>query len=164
MTMFSRVDVSITSIASYLPSSTEHDDAAFTGTTFRQPPAPSLTPVQEASLRVQQAEKQSRDADERNVAWSGECAVELHDIDGEGVDDPDYVRQPDGTYERVKFHDLEVDGMVPIGVRNETGAIEPLALSMQMESEAHFGGISETVPTRLKEVVRWIDFIFSVLI
>jgi meiosis-specific protein len=150
----SSVDVSITSIATYLPSSTEHDDAAFAGTTFRQPLAPSLTPVQEASLRIQQAEKQSRDADERNIAWSGEDAVQLHDIDGEGEDDPEYVRLPDGTYERVKFHDPGVDNMAPIGLRNENGAIEPLTFSMQVDSEAHFGGVSEPVPTRLQELVR----------
>jgi hypothetical protein len=146
--------VTITSIATYLPSSTEHDNAAFAGTTFCQPSAPSLTPVQEASLRVQQAEKQSKDADERNVAWSGECTVQLHDIDGEGEDDPEYVRLPDGAYERVNVHEPEVDNMAPIGLRNETGAIEPLMLSMQVDSEAHFGGVSEQVPTRLQELVR----------
>ena len=145
--------MSITSIATYLPSSTEHDNAAFAGTTFHQPLAPSLTPVQEASLRVQQAEKQSRDADERNVAWSGECAVQLHDMDGEGEDDPEYVQLPDGTYERIKFHDPGADNMAPIGLRNETGTIEPLASSMQVDSEAHFGGVSEPVPTRLQELV-----------
>lgn len=143
--------MSITSIATYLPSSTEHDDAAFAGTIFRQPPAPTLTPVQEASLRAQQAEKQSRDADDRNVAWSGEGAVELHD-GGKNIDDPDHVRLPDGTYEKIKFHDLE-GGMAPIGLRNGAGAIEPLTLSMQVDSEAQFGGILEAVPTRLQEMV-----------
>lgn len=145
--------MSITSIATYLPSSTEYDDAAFAGTTFRQPLAPSLTPVQEASLRIQQAEKQSRDSDERNVAWSGEGAVQLRDVDGEGEDDPEYVQLPDGTYERIKFYDPEVDNMAPIGLRNETGAIEPLMPSMQEGSEAHFSGVSEPVPTRLQELV-----------
>jgi meiosis-specific protein len=143
--------VSITSIATYLPSSTEHDDAAFAGTTFHQPLAPSLTPIQEASLRIQQAEKQSRDADERNVAWSGEDAVQLSNLDCEGEYDPEYVRLPDGTYEKVKFRDPGMDNMAPVGLRNGNGTIEPMS---QIDSEAHFGGVSEPVPTRLQELVR----------
>lgn len=146
--------MNITSIATYLPSSTEHDDAAFAGTTLRQPLASSLSPVQEASLRAQQAENQSRDAEERKVAWSGEDAVHPNDIDGEGEDDPEYVRLPDGTYQRIRTHDSEVRSMAPVGMRTETGAIEPLMPSILEESEALFSGVSEPVLTRLQQLVR----------
>ncbi len=43
------VNVSVTSIATYLPSSTEHDNAPFTGTTTRGLIAPSLSPTEEAN-------------------------------------------------------------------------------------------------------------------
>ncbi|KAJ7481133.1 HORMA domain-containing protein [Mycena galericulata] len=128
------VNLSVASIATYLPSSTENEHATFTGTTTRPASAPTLTPVQEASIRAEQAAKQSKDAELRNVVWS---ADEDADLDAVGEDDPDYVRTPDGTY-------------VPIGMRNEVGVIEPLPVDLQ--EEAHFGGVSQTVPTRLDDL------------
>ncbi|KAJ7161498.1 HORMA domain-containing protein [Mycena crocata] len=130
------VNISIASIATYLPSSTENDHATFTGTTSRVDAAPTLTPVEEASLRAEQAAKQSKDAESRNVVWSADGTVVGDDVDAEGEDDPDYVRNPDGSF-------------VPIGVRNEAGVIEPLPVDFE---EAHFGGVSQTVPTRLYDL------------
>jgi meiosis-specific protein HOP1 len=144
------VNLNITSIATYLPSSTEHDNAAFAGTTSHLPKPPILTPIQEASIRAQQAEKQNKDADERNVVWAVEDIVELHDIDGEGEDDPDYVRLPDGSYERAILHASGPDSLTPIGLRNEAGEIEPLPI---VPEEAHFGGVLEPIPTRLDQLV-----------
>ncbi|KAJ7766735.1 HORMA domain-containing protein [Mycena metata] len=130
------VNLSVTSIATYLPSSTENDHATFTGTTTRPAVAPTLTPVQEANLRAEQAAKQAKDAESRNIVWSADAAVEGDDLDAEGEDDDEYTRSPDGSF-------------VPIGVRNEDGVIEPIPMDTQ---EAHFGGASQTVPTRLHDL------------
>ncbi|KAJ6531600.1 HORMA domain-containing protein [Mycena vulgaris] len=132
------VNLSVASIATYLPSSTENDHATFTGTTTRLAAPPTLTPVEEANIRAEQAAKQSKDADERNVVWSADMAVEGDDLDCESEDDPEFVKRADGTF-------------VPVGVRNETGVIEPLPMGLE---EAHFGGVSQTVPTRLNDLVR----------
>ncbi|KAJ7137828.1 HORMA domain-containing protein [Mycena epipterygia] len=129
------VNLSVASIATYLPSSTENDHATFTGTTTRVAAPPTLTPVEEATIRAEQAAKQSKDAESRNIVWSADASDEL---DAEGEDDPDYVRIADGSF-------------VPVGVRNEAGVIEPLPASMDIE-EAQFGGVSQTVPTRLYDV------------
>ncbi|GLB34722.1 putative HORMA domain containing protein [Lyophyllum shimeji] len=144
------VNLSVTSIATYLPSSTQSNNAAFGGTVPRVPMAPSLTPVEEGRLRAEQAERQIEDAQERNVVWSVEEAVDLHDLDAVGEDDPDYEHLPDGSYRKIASD--EKGNLVPAGVRNaETGAIEPLVGPMDIE-ERHFGGVSETVPTRLNEL------------
>ncbi|KAG5638989.1 hypothetical protein H0H81_008210 [Sphagnurus paluster] len=146
------VNLSVTSIATYLPSSTQQNNATFGGTASRLPNAPRLTPVQEATIRAAQAEQQLKDAQQRNIAWCGEEAVEdVHDIDGEGEDDPDYIRLPDGSYQRVASDNCAVT-LAPIGIRNnETGVIEPLNGPMDVE-EAHFGGAPEVVPTRLHDL------------
>jgi hypothetical protein len=89
-------------------------------------------------MRAEQAAKQSKDAESRNVVWSADVAVEGDDLDAEGDDDDEYVRNADGSF-------------VPIGVRNEDGVIEPIPMDVE---EAHFGGVSQTVPTRLHELVR----------
>ncbi|KAJ6490669.1 HORMA domain-containing protein [Mycena vitilis] len=130
------VNLSVASIATYLPSSTEHDNATFTGTTTRHVAPPPLTPIEEATVRAEQAAKQTKDAESRNVVWSADVAVEGDDLDAEGDDDPEFTRNADGSY-------------VPIGVRNDDGVIEPIPMDVE---EAHFGGISQEVPTRLHEL------------
>ncbi|KAJ3513750.1 hypothetical protein NLJ89_g2778 [Agrocybe chaxingu] len=127
------VSVSVTSIASYLPSSTEHDSAAFSGT-VSNPGNQTLTPMQEASICKQQAEKQQEDAEKRNIAWAVEDSVELgNDVDAEGDDDPDYIRQPDGSYQ-------SADVVVPIGIRNKDGSIETLPADVRDE-EVRYDGL-----------------------
>ncbi|KAG6889831.1 hypothetical protein C0995_014308 [Termitomyces sp. Mi166 len=146
------VNLSVTSIATYLPSSSSLNNATFGGTQLRSAGAPVLTPAQEAGLRVAQAEQQIVDAQTRRVAWSGDEAVELDDADGEGEDDPDYMRLPDGTYKKRVASDVP-GPLVPSGIRNnETGTIEPLCGPMDVE--AHFAGVSEKVPTKLNELNR----------
>ncbi|KAJ7264961.1 HORMA domain-containing protein [Mycena haematopus] len=130
------VNLSVASIATYLPSSTENENATFAGTTSRGPAAPSLTPVEEAAVRAEQAAKQSKDAETRNVVWPADFGVEGDDLDAEGDDDPEYVKNADGNF-------------VPIGVRNEDGVIIPIPMDVE---EAHFGGVSQTVPTRLRDL------------
>ncbi|KAF7363938.1 DNA-binding protein [Mycena sanguinolenta] len=131
------VNLSVASIATYLPSSTDNENATFAGTTSRGPAGPSLTPVEEAAIRAEQAAKQSKDAETRNIVWSADGDVEPDDLlDADGEDDPDYVRTPDGNF-------------VPIGVRNEDGVVEPITVDIE---EAHFGGVSQPVPTRLHDL------------
>lgn len=148
LTGSSSVNVSVTSIATYLPSSTENDSAPFTGTTSKRTAPVILTPSEEASLRVEQAIKQKEDAETRNVVWGVEGST---DVDAEGDVDEDFVQQQDGT-----FHLLGSQSEarpVPIGVRNEAGDIEPLTSDMMQVDEVVFGGITQSAPTSLNEMV-----------
>ncbi|KAK0239552.1 HORMA domain-containing protein [Armillaria nabsnona] len=145
------VNVSVTSIATYLPSSTEHDNAPFTGTTMRGLTAPSLSPAEEATLRMEQAAKQKEDAENRNIVWSAEDVMCDEDADGE--DEADFVQQPDGTYVLAGVAQQEAKP-VPIGLRTEGGCIEPIPAEMMPIDEEIFGGSTQTVPTRLNDMVR----------
>ncbi len=81
------VNVNVTSVSGYLPS-TEDNDAPFLGTTSRNgQPALPLTPLEEASLRAKQAEIQRQDAKERRVVWDAEDGLAGLDLDGEGDND-----------------------------------------------------------------------------
>lgn len=157
--VFASVNVGIQSIVAYLPSS-ENNDAIFTGT-ISTAAIPSLTPLQEASHRVQQAELQTTDALNRTIVWNAEDG--LGDPDAEGEDDPDYA---DGIYKNVNDSGVEI--YVPIGIRNEEGVIEPLPAQQRhggeltqmgrmdvdnAPEEALFGGLSEYVPPRAGELV-----------
>ncbi|KAK0211239.1 HORMA domain-containing protein [Desarmillaria ectypa] len=144
------VNVSVTSIATYLPSSTEHDNAPFTGTTTRCVKAPSLSPAEEASLRMEQAAKQKEDAENRNIVWSAEDVTREEDADGE--DEADFVQQPDGTYVLAGVTQQEVKP-VPIGLRTEGGCIEPIPAEMMPVDEEVFGGSTQIVPTRLNDML-----------
>ena len=140
------VNLSVTSIASFLPSSTGQDEV-FAGLTPYTGARPTLSPIQEATFCKQQADKQREDAETRNVVWSGENSLELDDLDAECDDDPDYVRLPDGRYEKI-------DAMSPIGIRSKDGNIEAIACTVpEQPSEAQFGGFSENVPIRLQDIV-----------
>ena len=147
------VNLSVTSIASFLPSSTGQDEV-FAGLTPYTGARPTLSPIQEATFCKQQADKQREDAETRNVVWSGENSLDLDDLDGECEDDPDYVRLPDGRYEKI-------DAMSPIGIRNKDGNIEAIACTVpEQPSEAQFGGFSENVPIRLQDIVSFLSFFF----
>ena len=140
--------MNVTSIASYLPSSSEQtDDATFSGLTAN-PNAFNLTPLEEAAQSKIQAEKQLEDAKNRNLVWPVEDVVENDDLDAEGEDDPDYIRLPDGRYEKI-------DSISPIGIRNETGIIDAYPVREETAEEAHFGGFSENAPRHLREMVSY---------
>ncbi|THU81512.1 DNA-binding protein [Dendrothele bispora CBS 962.96] len=143
------VNVNVSSIATYLPSSTEHDNAPFAGTANQTAFGSgfSLTPAKEAANRAEQIAKQVEDAENRNVAWSAEPLDPEFDADAEGDDDPEYAKSASPSF----VH----QPIVPIGVRNEDGMIEPFPPDAGMdvdEREAHFFGVSQTIPTGLKEV------------
>lgn len=103
------------------------------------------------------------DALNRTIVWNAED--DLGDADAEGEDDPDYTG---GVYKEVNDSGVEI--LIPIGVRNEDGAIEPLPAqdgqnktvtqvgrtdTMEVDNEeALFGGRSEYVPRRAGELVR----------
>ncbi|KAK0196564.1 HORMA domain-containing protein [Armillaria mellea] len=144
------VNVSVTSIATYLPSSTEHDNAPFTGTTTRGVTAPTLSPTEEATLRMEQAEKQKEDAENRNIVWSAEDVMCDEDADGE--DEADFVQQPDGTYVLAGVAQQEAKPVL-IGLRTEGGCIEPIPVEMMPIDEEIFGGSTQTVPTRLNDML-----------
>lgn len=128
--------------------------------------APSLTPVEEASLRQKQAEAQAEDAIKRNVAWDAEAGL---DVDADGEDDPDYA---DGVFVG-NVDDSGVEFPVPIGIRMEDGEIKPLPLefiktrssprqsnsansAMEVDegAERHYAGYPEKVPSHAGALVR----------
>ncbi|KAG9226586.1 hypothetical protein CCMSSC00406_0006189 [Pleurotus cornucopiae] len=152
------VDVNVRSVVSYLPSSTENDDSTFTGTISVDKNAHKLTPVQEANVRVVEAENQLKDAEQRNIAWAVDGVV-VGDEDAEGDEDPEYELGPEGQYVRTAPKGpLVPNENVPVGMRSIDGEIIPLARphhadegSMDID-EAHFGGISEEVPTHVAQL------------
>jgi len=134
------MNLSVTSVASFLPSSsTEYDGAAFLGTTALAV-SPTTSPLEEARKRADQAAKQLDDAETRNIAWSTEDDIILTDEDAEGDEDTEYFKGPNGDYVRT---DVSL-----IGIRNAEGEIEPIPPNHNVD-EAHFDGITEEVPTRL---------------
>lgn len=130
-----RVKLSVTSIASYLPSSTIHDHTTFSGITS-QTGRQVFTAVQEADIRKNQAEKQLRDAEHRNLLWAVE---DLSDQDADGEDDPEYMQDAD-------------EQCIPVGIRNNNGQIEAMPVNEQTVEE-HFSGLVERIPKRLHEIV-----------
>lgn len=144
------VDVNIASIATYLPSSTAHDQAAFTGTTNAS--LPSLTPTEHAALRAEQAAKQAEDANTRNIVW----AVEPEDADGEFDEDPDYIRLSDGSY--APRQDVAT---APLGIRTSAGEVQPIQLPEAMITDdhdthagsMHYGGTTQPIPNDLDDML-----------
>jgi len=104
--------------------------------------------MQEAALRRQQNEEQEQDAEARNLVWNPEVDAVNIDADAEGEDDPDYVRQEDGSLLRVS--DSHV--LVPLGIRNEAGVVE--AIPASEKEEAVYGGELEVTPMHLSDLVR----------
>lgn len=139
------VNVSVASIAAYLPSSRENDDALFSGTTSRPAAPPTMTPVQEARVRVEQIERQKRDAQARNVAWSADSVMGPDDVDAEGDPDPEY--EPQVTV--YDSNSLAGPLTIPYGVRDENGDIRPLGPGLY-PGEQQYAGISEDIPTKLQ--------------
>lgn len=144
----SSVNVSVASIAAYLPSSRENDDALFSGTTSRPAAPPTMTPVQEARVRVEQIERQKRDAQARNVAWSADSVMGPDDVDAEGDPDPEY--EPQVTV--YDSNSLAGPLTIPYGVRDESGDIRPLGPGLY-PGEQQYAGISEDIPTKLQGLV-----------
>ncbi|KAJ3760807.1 HORMA domain-containing protein [Lentinula raphanica] len=132
------VDVSVSSIATYLPSSTEHDNQAFSGTVNRTGLAvpPSLTPAAEIALRAEEIKKQALDAETRRVIWTAEeCSAGIEDTSMAHAQGPDFVRKP-------------------IGIKDDDGAIRGLVSKNVQESfeERHFYGPTQIMPQGLKDI------------
>lgn len=146
-TGYHSVDVRVTSVSGYLPS-TEDNNAPFLGTTNGYPhAAPTLTPAEELTMRLQQAEIQRQDALERRVVWDGDEG--LGDVDADGEDDPECVQgtgtgMHSHTFLSLANHEFgitdgksnsslgawrvkgrEVELVAPLGVRDENGRIIP---------------------------------------
>jgi meiosis-specific protein HOP1 len=134
----------VTSITPYLPSSTDYDNEAFGGAVAHAGRM-TLTPLQEVNLSKKQGEVQFEDATKRNVVWAADGDVE-GDADAEAEDDPDYFRLEDGTYNPIN------PTPVPIGIRMQAGVIKPVPIQASVE-EVQYGGASERVPTKLREMV-----------
>jgi meiosis-specific protein HOP1 len=129
------VNLTVTSITPYLPSSTDSHAGRMT-----------LTPLQEVNLSKKLAEVQIEDAANRNVIWVADGDVVGADADADGMDDSDYIRLEDGTYKAIDTTP------VPIGIRGQEGVIKALPIQAS-EEEAQYGGVPERVPTKLQELV-----------
>jgi hypothetical protein len=178
------VSVSVASVTSYLPSSTEDNSAPFLGLSSgpqavnNEYQGQLRTPIQEATLRAQQIDMQMKDADERNIVWGMEEG--LCDQDPDGENGLDRVLCADGTFAPINVHDSGVDIILPIGIRNDKGGIEPIPsagketgeknpenvgmndyINVDLEVEALFGGVSETAPNHVAKLVSLTSSYFS---
>ncbi|KAG6376285.1 hypothetical protein JVT61DRAFT_2263 [Boletus reticuloceps] len=132
------VSVKVVSVSSFLLSSTEDNNATFTGITTRCPP--KLTPVEEARLRVEDAELQKKDALNRNVVWDADADDE--DAIGEDISDEGIVLarcNANGT-------------MVPVGVRGDEGEILPIPVHEDQgkgNAVVEYGGHPDPTPTHV---------------
>ncbi|KAG2135217.1 HORMA domain-containing protein [Suillus bovinus] len=133
------LDMKVVSVSSYLPSISEDNNAPFAGITSHT--APRLTPVEEARIRVEDAQLQKKDALERNIVWS---ADEDEDAEGEMVIDEGIVLARFGG-------DVVI---APIGIRSEDGEVRPLPQVNVTSSPAHvqYDGISESTPVRVGDL------------
>lgn len=131
-----------------MPSKEDHLPFAGTvpGAAIKGMERPRLTSKEEALVCARQAEEQQEDAHARNLVWSTEQDVDLCDADADGEDDPDYVKTPDGSF--LPY--------APLGMKNQDGEIEAVpiqSVAVDTQQEAEFAGISEHIPTRLKDMV-----------
>ncbi|KAG2036479.1 HORMA domain-containing protein [Suillus americanus] len=133
------LDMKVVSISSYLPSISEDNNAPFAGITSHT--APRLTPVEEARIRVEDAQLQKKDALERNIVWSVD---EDEDAEGEMVIDEGIVLSRFGG-------DVVV---APVGIRSEDGGVQPFSQVNVTSSRAHaqYGGTSEPTPIRVGDL------------
>ncbi|KAF9027024.1 hypothetical protein BDZ89DRAFT_1134452 [Hymenopellis radicata] len=118
------VNVSVTSIATYLPSSTEHDSAPFTGTTTKRmaPPA-ALTPAEEASsMPMARTSPTLYDKATARICW----------------------------LDRIPLKEVRP---IPVGVRNQGGDIEPIPADMMQVDGTVYGETTQAVPTCLDEMM-----------
>ncbi|KAG1741980.1 HORMA domain-containing protein [Suillus lakei] len=133
------LDMKVVSVSSYLPSISEDNNAPFAGITSHT--APRLTPVEEARIRVEDAQLQKKDALERNIVWSVD---EDEDAEGEMVIDEGIVLSRFGG-------DVL---MAPVGIRSEDGGVQPFSQVNVTTSRAHaqYGGMSESTPIRVGDL------------
>ncbi|KAG2067057.1 DNA-binding protein [Suillus decipiens] len=133
------LDMKVVSVSSYLPSISEDNNAPFAGITSHT--APRLTPVEEARIRVEDAQLQKKDALERNVVWSVD---EDEDAEGEMVIDEGIVLCRLGG-------DVV---MAPVGIRSEDGEVRPFSQVNVTPARAHvqYGGMSESTPIRVGDL------------
>lgn len=134
------VSMKVVSVSSFLPSSTEDNNATFTGLTTCSPP--KLTPVEEARLRVEDAELQKKDALNRNVVWDADTDAD-EDALGEDILDEGIVL-------------ARCNAMVPIGVRGDEGRILPIPVHEDQgkgNNVIEYGGHPDPTPTHVGYLV-----------
>jgi len=137
------VGMKVVSVSSFLPSSTEDNNATFTGLTICSPP--KLTPVEEARLRVEDAELQRKDALNRNVVWDADTDAD-EDALGEDIFD-----------EGIVLARCNAGGaMVPIGVREDEGKILLIPVHEDQakgKNVIEYGGHPDPTPTHVGYLV-----------
>ncbi|KAF8559714.1 hypothetical protein OG21DRAFT_1402333 [Imleria badia] len=137
------VSMKVVSVSSFLPSSTEENNATFTGLSTRGPP--KLTPVEEARLRVEDAELQREDALNRNVVWDADADAD-EDALGEDISD-----------EGIVLARCNASGaMVPIGVLGDEGKILPIPVHEDQgkgNNVVEYGGHPDPTPTHVGYLV-----------
>ncbi|KII89093.1 hypothetical protein PLICRDRAFT_698216 [Plicaturopsis crispa FD-325 SS-3] len=141
-TPFHGVNIRVASVAPYLPPPKDSDAQPGIDSGGNSDGPPSLTPVQEASIRRDEMETLRKDAETRRVIW----LADEDDPDAEGEDDPAYG--PDGSY--IGYNDSGI-AFGPIGIRNDDGEIEPFpgGLVASNDGEALYRGPSLPVASRV---------------
>lgn len=120
------MDVSVSSIATYLPSSTENDNKAFGGTIHSGAiPTPALTPAEEIARRVEEVKKHAIDAETRRVVWAADPNIE---------------------------DEQRAENVKPTGIREDDGTISALPFVQESVEERHFFGVSQPVPQGLMDI------------
>ncbi|KAI0063417.1 hypothetical protein BV25DRAFT_1883873 [Artomyces pyxidatus] len=162
------VNVHIASVSAFIPSSTDDNDAPFSGTTNGPIQGPFAMGT---AARQAQIEAQERDAHERKIVWDAEKIGRLDskDVDAEGEDDPEF------PIDAVNDSGVGLDAWLPLGVRTNDGDIVPLSRE-ELESEKvpvdglkggepmevdesavtqelFFGGLPESIPDCIEKLV-----------
>ncbi|KAI0053877.1 hypothetical protein FA95DRAFT_1600397 [Auriscalpium vulgare] len=158
------VNVHIASVSAFIPSSTDDNDAPFTGTTDDLPQTPFVRGV---ASRQAEIEVQQRDAHDRKVVWDAEMLgrADSADFDAEGEVDPECQLGP------ANDSGIDLDSWIPLGVRRGDGEIVPLSLQEREDSkqdtlpsgqevmdldeptqELIFGGQPESVPECIQQL------------
>lgn len=137
LTLHSRVDVRITSVASFLPSS-DDNNATFTGTTHGLTAIPALTPAEQNAKSLQQYEIQMQDAKSRRIMYDADG---LCDEDADGEDELDYSPSTPNDDS-------------PIGMRGDDDSIVPLPVDTESRnSPMEVDATSAAVPENIGQLV-----------
>lgn len=137
-------------MAGFLPSA-DDDSAPFLGIASVGPSSHSGFGLGSGLTADQETDVQMKDAESRNLIWNAEDGLAGEDLDADGDDDPDYtcVKRVDDS--GVEFFEYIP---IPIGRRNVEGEIVPMEVEPEAVSDGIYGGVEETVPVRVRDMVR----------
>ncbi|KAF7792377.1 hypothetical protein EIP86_003414 [Pleurotus ostreatoroseus] len=151
------VDLHVSSIAGYIPSS-EDNSAPFCGITTKGGHAAPLTPAEEAVHRLQQIEVQKEDAERRKVVWDAEGGLGSIETDADADGE---IEEDNQVLEVWRTCTAGMEYVGPIGIRDGDGNIVSLSheksnptTQAPSSAEALFQGVKEKIPHHIGQLVR----------